>query len=98
MAMRLLSPRPTAFLAEAVAPPRPGAAPARPSRRGLLAAACACCAAGAFGAAAQPRGTAATVAPGPVRPVHARLDAAARAVEPRMIAWRRDIHQNPELG
>ncbi len=26
------------------------------------------------------------------------LEAAAREVEPRMIAWRRDIHQHPELG
>ena len=28
----------------------------------------------------------------------AALDAAARAVEPQVLAWRRDIHQNPELG
>src|SRR5260221_1518874 len=26
------------------------------------------------------------------------LDARARRVEPRVIAWRRDLHQNPELG
>lgn len=26
------------------------------------------------------------------------LDAAARAVEPRLIAWRRDLHQHPELS
>lgn len=28
----------------------------------------------------------------------ARLDALADALEPKVIAWRRDIHQNPELG
>jgi amidohydrolase len=27
-----------------------------------------------------------------------RIDTAVDAVEPRVIAWRRDIHQNPELG
>jgi amidohydrolase len=32
------------------------------------------------------------------RPLHARLDAAARSIEQKMIAWRRDFHQNPELG
>lgn len=26
------------------------------------------------------------------------IDREARSIEPRMIAWRRDIHQNPELG
>lgn len=30
--------------------------------------------------------------------VAARIDAAARSVEPKVIAWRRDIHQNPELS
>ena len=28
----------------------------------------------------------------------ARIDAAARAVEPKVIAWRRDFHEHPELG
>jgi amidohydrolase len=32
------------------------------------------------------------------RPLHARLDAAAQAVEQKMIGWRRDFHENPELG
>jgi amidohydrolase len=32
------------------------------------------------------------------RPLHARLDAAAQTVEQKMIAWRRDFHENPELG
>ena len=27
-----------------------------------------------------------------------RLDGLVEAVEPRVIAWRRDIHANPELG
>src|SRR5262245_33795430 len=31
-------------------------------------------------------------------PLHAAIDAAARAIEPRVIAWRRDFHQHPELG
>jgi amidohydrolase len=77
----------TPLRAEAVAP--------GPTRRGLLAAACACCALpmlGATTAAAQ------GVAAAPAGPLHARLDAAARAIEPRMIAWRRDIHEHPELG
>ncbi len=28
----------------------------------------------------------------------ARIDAAASAIEDRLVAWRRDIHANPELG
>jgi amidohydrolase len=31
-------------------------------------------------------------------PLHDALDREARSIETRMIAWRRDIHQNPELG
>ncbi|HEX2888020.1 amidohydrolase [Vineibacter terrae] len=31
-------------------------------------------------------------------PLDARIDAAVNAVEAKVIAWRRDIHQNPELG
>ena len=30
--------------------------------------------------------------------VHQRIDAAAVAIEPRVVAWRRDFHQHPELG
>jgi amidohydrolase len=45
-----------------------------------------------------PASAAATVAPGPTRPIHDKLDAAAKAIEARMIEWRRDIHQHPELG
>jgi amidohydrolase len=74
-----------ALTAEAVAPAA--------SRRGFLAA-CACCAAGAM----APRFAAAQVAPGAAGALHARLDAAAAAIEGRMIGWRRDIHANPELG
>ncbi len=36
--------------------------------------------------------------PAPAAPLHDVLDREAKAIEPRMIAWRRDIHQNPELG
>lgn len=31
-------------------------------------------------------------------PIHRRIDAAVRRIEPAVIATRRDIHQNPELG
>jgi amidohydrolase len=31
-------------------------------------------------------------------PLHDALDRESRSIETRMIAWRRDIHQNPELG
>ena len=31
-------------------------------------------------------------------PLHAAIDAAATALEPRMIEWRRDLHAHPELG
>jgi amidohydrolase len=79
------SPRPSRFRAEA-----PG-----PSRRGLLA--CACCA-GAALLMPWRAGQAAEIGAAPARPIHARLDAAAKAIEPRMIDWRRDIHQHPELG
>jgi amidohydrolase len=36
----------------------------------------------------------------PTRPtgLAARIDAEARAIEPHVIAWRRDFHQHPELG
>ena len=61
------------------------------SRRGLLAGLCAC-------AALPPFGEALAVAPGASGLLHERLDAAARAIEPRMIWWWRDIHQHPELG
>lgn len=75
----------TSLKAEAVTPAT--------TRRGFLAA-CACCAAGAL----APRFAAAQVAPGAASGLHRRLDAAASAIESRMIGWRRDIHANPELG
>ena len=64
------------------------------SRRSLLAS-CTCCLAGeALGARAW-----ATPASSPApNALHTRLDDAARDIEARMIAWRRDIHQHPELG
>jgi amidohydrolase len=77
------------FLAESVS------APALP-RRDLIAAACACCAASLF--AKLQHAAAVGVATAPARPIHAQLDAAAGAIERKMIAWRRDIHQNAELG
>ena len=46
-------------------------------------------AAGAAGAAIQ---TAAAQA------LHAQIDERAKAIEPQLVAWRRDIHQHPELG
>ncbi len=69
-------------------------APPDPARRGLLAAACACGLAHAFGGVRPALAVPAAAAV----PLHATLDEAARAVEARMIGWRRDIHQHPELG
>jgi len=37
-------------------------------------------------------------APDTAFPLDAPLEEAARRLEPKVIAWRRDIHQNPELG
>ena len=81
--------KPTRFVAEDIPPD--------PARRGLLAGACACVAFAAMrpGLASAQN---ATAAPAPSRPIHAALDEAARAIEGKMIAWRRDIHANPELG
>jgi amidohydrolase len=73
------------LVAEAVAPAA--------TRRGLLAA-CACCATGAL----APRFAVAQVPTSPASGLHRRLDAAASAIQDRMIGWRRDIHANPELG
>ena len=36
--------------------------------------------------------------PSRAAPMHDVLDREAKTIEARMIAWRRDIHQNPELG
>lgn len=89
--MRLFGQAPASgkFVAEAV--------DRQPSRRTLLHAACAC------GILASLRPVAAlaqspAASPGPTRAIHGMLDEAAKAVEARMIAWRRDIHANPELG
>ncbi len=62
------------------------------ARRGLFGAACACAVLG-FGA-----GRALAITPAAAKPLHAKLDAAAQAVGPKLLAWRRDIHQHPELG
>ena len=56
-----------------------------PNRRDVLAAACACGLGALIGAASA-------------LPIHQRLDAAAVAIEGKMLEWRRDFHQNPELG
>ncbi|MDO9707105.1 amidohydrolase [Paracraurococcus lichenis] len=69
------------------------AEPVSPTRRGLLAGLCACAAAPLL-----PAGPALAVTAGAARPIHAAFDAAAAAIEPRLVAWRRDIHQHPELG
>ncbi|OYW28830.1 MAG: N-acyl-L-amino acid amidohydrolase [Caulobacter sp. 12-67-6] len=37
-------------------------------------------------------------APALAAPSAAQIEAAAKAVQPRVVAWRRDIHQHPELG
>lgn len=66
------------------------------TRRNLLGLACACCATIVLkpGSALA----AASVEPAEILPIHKTLDEAAAAIEEKMIAWRRDIHQNPELG
>ncbi|MBI0534234.1 amidohydrolase [Roseomonas sp. KE2513] len=70
------------------------------SRRGFLAAcACACALPAVLSSGAKAQmPPPSSIAPAPARPLHAALDESARAIEGRMIAWRRDIHQNPELG
>ena len=79
-----MSPPPSRFRAEAVSPI---------GRRALLSGcACAC---GVVALGARP---AHAISAGPTRPEHATLDSAARAIEARMVAWRRDFHANPELG
>lgn len=37
-------------------------------------------------------------APAVAAPSAAKVEAAAKAVQPKVVAWRRDIHENPELG
>ena len=37
-------------------------------------------------------------APAVAAPSAAKIEAAAKAVQPKVIAWRRDIHEHPELG
>ena len=66
-------------------------------RRDIVAGACAC-GLGALIGAASKRALGADIVAAPARPIHQRLDVAAAAIEARMIGWRRDIHQHPELG
>jgi amidohydrolase len=66
-------------------------------RRRLIIGACACCAAGVVDSL-RLVASGETVAATPYRPIHLKLDAAAEAIESKMIGWRREIHQNPELG
>ncbi|ETR77178.1 carboxypeptidase [Afipia sp. P52-10] len=90
--MRLFgrSQSPPAFVAEAIDP--------TPSRRALLHAACACGALGLLHPVAALAQAAPAAAAGPARPIHGVLDGAAKAIEAKMIGWRRDIHAHPELG
>jgi amidohydrolase len=81
---------PEKFVAEAI--------DLNPSRRSLLQAACACGALGLLHPVASFAQSATGAAAGPARAIHAVLDEAAKAVEAKMIDWRRDIHANPELG
>ena len=37
-------------------------------------------------------------APAMAAPTAAQVAAAAKAVQPKVVAWRRDIHEHPELG
>src|SRR5262245_16652113 len=53
----------------------------------------------AFGLAVAVSGISSTVAPvSAADPLHESIDRHAKAVESKLIAWARDIHQNPELG
>ncbi len=42
--------------------------------------------------------TAVPAAAQPAHPLHARIDAAAAALQPKLVEWRRDLHQHPELS
>ena len=66
-------------------------------RRKLLGSVCACGFATLLDLELTYFAAADTVA-APARAIHAKLDADARVIESKMVAWRRDIHQNPELG
>ena len=37
-------------------------------------------------------------APALAAPSAAKIEAAAKAVQPKVVAWRRDFHEHPELG
>lgn len=65
-------------------------------RRQFLKAVCACC--GLIALGVSPLHAALMIEPAPARKIHGVLDMHAYAIEDRMIAWRRDIHENPELG
>src|SRR5688500_7555722 len=50
-------------------------------------------------AAAQPApGTQGPLMPAPNAALSEQIEQRARAIEDKLIAWRRDIHQHPELG
>lgn len=55
-------------------------------------------AAGLLCHAAQAQAPAAPTAPLGADALHAQIETRAKAVEKQLIAWRRDIHQHPELG
>ena len=46
-------------------------------------------------ASAQP---APAVAPAAAQPLYPQIDDRAKAIEQKVIGWRRDIHEHPELG
>ena len=49
-------------------------------------------------AAQSAPGTQGPLAPAPAPELAAQIDQRAKAIEDKLIAWRRDIHQHPELG
>jgi len=65
-------------------------------RRQFLKTLCACC--GLFALGVSPLHAALGIEPAPARKIHGVFDTQAHDIEERMIAWRRDIHENPELG
>ena len=78
------------FIAEAVAP-------GGIDRRKLLGSVCACGFATLLDLELTCFAAADTVA-APARAIHAKLDADAQVIESKMVAWWRDIHQNPSLA
>ena len=69
--------------------------PFRPSARQCLPVVLAIC---ALSASAQGTSPAAVPAPAAAQPLYPLVAERSKAIEQKVIDWRRDIHQHPELG